>query len=82
MIIIRGGHTRFSAGTMCGSQFIAAMSLLQSMTGHFFQTYADMVVAVEWNPDILYFGSIMDTLARDLHCYCIQAILPIMETAV
>lgn len=38
-----------------------------------FQTYADMVVAVEWNPDIHYFGSIMDSLARDLHCYCIQA---------
>lgn len=38
-----------------------------------FQTYADMVVAVEWNSDVQYFGSIVDSLVRDLHCYCIQA---------
>lgn len=38
-----------------------------------FQTYADTVVAVEWNSDVSYFGSIVDSLVRDLHCYCIQA---------
>ena len=37
-----------------------------------FQTYADTVVAVEWNSDVRYFGSIVDSLVRDLHCYCIQ----------
>ena len=38
-----------------------------------FQTYADLVVAVEWNRDVPYFGSIVESLARDMHCYCVQA---------
>lgn len=38
-----------------------------------FQSYADMIVAVEWNSDINYFSSIVESLCRDLHCYCIQA---------
>ena len=32
-----------------------------------------MVVAVEWNKDIAYFSSIIESMCRDLHCYCIQA---------
>lgn len=38
-----------------------------------FRSCADMVVAVEWNEDIAYFSSIIESLCRDLHCYCIQA---------
>jgi len=38
-----------------------------------FQTIADLVVAVEWNKDIPYFSNIIESLCRDLHCYCIQA---------
>lgn len=38
-----------------------------------FGPYADMVVAVEWNSDIAYFSTIIESLCRDLHCYCIQA---------
>ena len=38
-----------------------------------FQSYADMVVAVEWNKDIPYYSNIIESLSRDLHCYCIQA---------
>lgn len=38
-----------------------------------FHSYADMVVAVEWNKDIAYFSSIIESMCRDLHCYCIQA---------
>ena len=37
-----------------------------------FQSLADLTVAVEWNRDIAYFGSIMESLCRDLHCFCIQ----------
>lgn len=37
-----------------------------------FQALADLTVAVEWNRDIPYFGSIVESLCRDLHCYCIQ----------
>ena len=32
-----------------------------------------MVVAVEWNTDIAYFSSIIESMCRDLHCYCVQA---------
>ena len=38
-----------------------------------FHSYADMVVAVEWNKDIAYFSSIKESMCRDLLCYCIQA---------
>ena len=38
-----------------------------------FHSYADLVVAVEWNTDIAYFSTIIESLCRDLHCYCIQA---------
>lgn len=37
-----------------------------------FQSYADLTVAVEWNRDVPYFSNIMESLCRDLHCYCIQ----------
>jgi len=37
-----------------------------------FMSWVDMVVAVEHNKDINYFGSIVESLVRDLHCYCVQ----------
>ena len=37
-----------------------------------FQSLADLTVAVEWNRDVPYFSSIVESLCRDLHCYCIQ----------
>ncbi len=38
-----------------------------------FQSFADLTVAVEWNKDINYFSNIIESMCRDLHCYCIQA---------
>lgn len=37
-----------------------------------FQSYADAIVAVEWNHDVNYYSNIIESLSRDLHCYCIQ----------
>ena len=37
-----------------------------------FQSYADFLVAVEWNQDINHYGNIIKSLARDMHCYCVQ----------
>lgn len=37
-----------------------------------FMSWADMVVAVEFNSDVNYFGNIVESLARDLHCYFVQ----------
>lgn len=38
-----------------------------------FRSYADLVVAVERSSDIAYFSAIIESLCRNLHCYCIQA---------
>ena len=37
-----------------------------------FQSYADVIIAVEWNKDVNYYSNIMESLSRDLHCYCVQ----------
>jgi hypothetical protein len=37
-----------------------------------FISLADMVIAVEFNKDTNYFSSIVESLTRDLHCYCVQ----------
>lgn len=37
-----------------------------------FQSYADAIIAVEWNHDVNYYSNILESLSRDLHCYCIQ----------
>jgi hypothetical protein len=37
-----------------------------------FQSYADAVIAVEWNKDTNYYSNIVESLSRDLHCYCVQ----------
>lgn len=37
-----------------------------------FQSFVDLTIAVEWNQDVLYFSNIIESLCRDLHCYCIQ----------
>ena len=37
-----------------------------------FQSYADVLIAVEWNPDTNYYSNILESLSRDIHCYCIQ----------
>lgn len=29
-------------------------------------------MAVEWNRDVTHYGNIIESLARDMHCYCIQ----------
>jgi hypothetical protein len=38
-----------------------------------FQSYADLIIGVEWNKDTKYFGNIIESLSRDLHCFCAQS---------
>ena len=38
-----------------------------------FKKDADIIIGVEWNKDIAYFGNIMESLSRDLYCYCVQS---------
>jgi len=37
-----------------------------------FFSLADLFVSVEWNRDINYFDNIIESLNRDMHCYCVQ----------
>lgn len=37
-----------------------------------FMSYLDLFVAVEWNKDTNYYSNIIESLSRDLHCYCVQ----------
>ena len=29
-------------------------------------------MAIEWNRDVNYYSNILESLSRDIHCYCIQ----------
>ncbi len=37
-----------------------------------FHSIADLIIAVEWNRDTNYYSNIIESLSRDLHCYCVQ----------
>ncbi len=37
-----------------------------------FANMLDILIAVEWNKDINYYSNIIESLSRDLHCYCVQ----------
>lgn len=37
-----------------------------------FQSFADALIVVEWNSDTNYYSNIVESLSRDLHCYCVQ----------
>ncbi len=37
-----------------------------------FQSYIDALIAVEWNKDVNYYSNIVESLSRDLHCFCVQ----------
>ena len=37
-----------------------------------FQSIADLFIAIEWNRDTNYFSNIIESLCRDIHCYCVQ----------
>lgn len=34
--------------------------------------FADLFIVVEWNSDTRYFANIIESMCRDMHCYCIQ----------
>ena len=37
-----------------------------------FMAYVDMLAVVEWNKDTNYYSNIIESLSRDIHCYCVQ----------
>ena len=53
--------------SVCCCFEIASISLRSA-----FKNYLDLFVAVECNKDINYFSNVMESLCRDIHCYCLQ----------
>jgi hypothetical protein len=37
-----------------------------------FQNCPDLIIGIEWNKDVKYFSNIIESLCRDIHCYCAQ----------
>ncbi|WP_010249290.1 reverse transcriptase domain-containing protein [Acetivibrio cellulolyticus] len=37
-----------------------------------FSSYVDMLAMVECNKDVNYYSNIIESLSRDMHCYCVQ----------
>jgi hypothetical protein len=37
-----------------------------------FLSYVDLLAVVEWNRDVNYYSNIIESLSRDMHCYCVQ----------
>ena len=37
-----------------------------------FKSKIDTAVVIEWNKDVEYFSNIIESMSRDLHCYCVQ----------
>lgn len=37
-----------------------------------FMSLADILITVEWNHDVNYYSNIIESLSRDLHCFCVQ----------
>ena len=37
-----------------------------------FKSYSDLMIAVEWNKDTNYYSNIIESLSRDMHCFCVQ----------
>lgn len=37
-----------------------------------FKSYLDIMIAVEWNKDTNYYSNIIESLSRDMHCFCVQ----------
>ena len=46
---------------------LASVQLRQS-----FFKYPDLIIGIEHNKDIFYYSSIIESLCRDMHCYCVQ----------
>ena len=66
------GHTLFNWGDMYFATY-CCYELTSINLRHIFQGMVDIIFGVEWNRDTYYFGNIMESLSRDIYCYCVQA---------
>lgn len=56
----------------CYFPFYCCYELASIVDRSIYVSVADFLVAIEWNHDVNYYSNIIESLSRDLHCYCIQ----------
>ncbi len=69
---IEGKHYELYKWNDCYFPVYCCYELTSIIDRSLFQSYADLLIAVEWNKDINYYSNILESLSRDIHCYCIQ----------
>lgn len=69
---VAGNHYELYCWNDCWFPVYCCYELASIKDRSLFQCYADMLIAVEWNRDTNYYSNIVESLVRDLHCYCVQ----------
>lgn len=69
---VTGDHYELYKWNDCYFPVYCCYELTSIVDRALFQSYADLLIAVEWNRDINYYSNILESLSRDIHCYCIQ----------
>ena len=69
---ISGKHYEIYKWYGCYFPVYCCYELTSIIDRSMFQSYADFLVAIEWNRDVNYYSNILESLSRDIHCYCVQ----------
>lgn len=69
---VKGSHYELYKWNDCYFPVYCCYELTSISDRALFQSYADLVVAVECNRDVNYYSNILESLSRDMHCYCVQ----------
>lgn len=72
LIEVNGKHYELYKWNNCYFPVYCCYELTSILDRALFQSYADFLIAVEWNKDTNYYSNILESLSRDIHCYCIQ----------
>lgn len=67
-----GNHYELYKWSGCYFSVYCCYELTSIIERAMFQSYADFLIAIEWNRDVNYYSNILESLSRDIHCYCVQ----------
>lgn len=69
---VEGGQYELYKWANCYFPVYCCYELTSITERAIFQSYADFLIAIEWNKDVNYYSNILESLSRDIHCYCVQ----------
>ena len=69
---VTGNHYELYKWYGCYFPVYCCYELTSIIERSMFQSYADFLIAIEWNRDVNYYSNILESLSRDIHCYCVQ----------